>query len=131
VNLNHSALQLPYIAHALQIAGKDHDGKRAQTKIIAEIQKVNSPRAFLDAHDRAGNALDLAHMFSCLGKGKTIRPREAAQERGHDEQRVMVDRRQGSFRARLPREKSARENCKAEKYRAGGGRQKKSADFPK
>src|SRR6476646_693517 len=51
VNLDHPALQLPHIAHALQVTRKDHHGEGAKPEVVAEVQKVNSPRALLDSDD--------------------------------------------------------------------------------
>ena len=50
--------------------GKDHDGKRAQAKIIAEVQKMNSSCPLLDPHHCPGYAFDLAHMFAGFGDGE-------------------------------------------------------------
>jgi hypothetical protein len=69
VDLHHPALKLPHVPNILQVTGKDHHGKRAETKIIAEVQKVNSPRALLDPHHHAGYAFDLANMSSGFGHG--------------------------------------------------------------
>src|SRR6185369_15794484 len=57
VNINHPALQLPHIPHAFQVTGKDHHGEGAKLEVVAEVQKVNSPRALLDSDDFASNAL--------------------------------------------------------------------------
>src|SRR6476660_2812609 len=75
VNLNHPALQLLHIAHALQVTGKDHNGEWTEPVVVAEVQKMNSPRALLDSYDSARYALDLSHMFPRFAKGKTVRPR--------------------------------------------------------
>ena len=89
MDLDHPALQLPHVAYALQVTRKDHDGKRAQAKVIAEIQKMNSSRALFDPYYCSGHAFNLAHMFSGFREGETIGPGHAGEENGGDEQRVI------------------------------------------
>jgi hypothetical protein len=80
VNLDHPALQLAHIAHALQVTGKDHDGEWTEPEIIAKVQKMNSPRSLLDPNDFAGNALDLTYVFPGFRRGNAIGPRQAGQQ---------------------------------------------------
>src|SRR5439155_23630254 len=90
VHFDHPALQLPDIANALQIAGKDDDHKRTQAKVVAKIQKVNPSRALFYAHDFACDTLDLANMLPSLLKGKTISSGEGAQQCGDKQQRTSA-----------------------------------------
>ena len=74
VNLDHPALQLPHVAYALQVTGKDHDGEWTDPVVVTEVKKMNSSRALLDSYNFARNAFDLAHVFPGFRKGKAIGP---------------------------------------------------------
>src|SRR6476646_1166461 len=84
VNLNHPALQLLHIAHALQVTGKDHNGEWTEPVVVAQVQKMDSTRALLHPYDCARDALDLAHMFPRFRKGKAIGPGQAPEQHGSD-----------------------------------------------
>jgi hypothetical protein len=64
----------------LQVAGENDDGERTQTKIVAEIQEVNSARPLLDPDYLPGNAFDCAHMFPGLRKGNAVGTNQAVQQ---------------------------------------------------
>jgi len=90
VDLDHPALQLPHIAHAFQVTGKDHDGKWAQAKVVAEVQKMNTSRPLLDPYHHADYALDLAHVVLGFREGEAIRAGKAAHEGCKDQHRRLM-----------------------------------------
>lgn len=88
---------------------KNHDGERAQTKIIAEVPIVDSPSTLSDPHDRARDARGLAYMFSGLGQRNTISTCDARQERDHDRYREGTNGGQNEFQEAPSGEKPASE----------------------
>ena len=78
MDLDHPALQLPYVAHILQVNCEDDHGEGAKTKVVAEIQAVDSTGALFDADHLAGDALDFTHVLFGLVEGETIGAGKAA-----------------------------------------------------
>jgi hypothetical protein len=72
VNLNHAVRQLMHISNILQVAGKDHHGEGANSKVLTEVKVCDSVSACLDAKNRSGHALRLADMSASLRKGNAF-----------------------------------------------------------
>jgi hypothetical protein len=76
VHFDRSALQLANVADILPMAANDHHYEGAQAKILSKIQIVNTP---LNAHNRAGEAFDLAHGIFCVVEPQVLGPRPSAE----------------------------------------------------
>jgi hypothetical protein len=65
-------LQLPHIADAFQITGKNYGREGAQPVVFTEIDVVHSSHTLLDTHNFAGYAACLTHMLLGLIKGDAL-----------------------------------------------------------
>ncbi|HEV3205405.1 MAG TPA: hypothetical protein VGZ28_00510 [Terriglobales bacterium] len=142
MDLDHPALQLPYVAHILQVNCEDDHGEGAKTEVVAEIQEVHSTGALFDADHLAGDALDFADMFSGLLKGKTVAAGERAAQQEQQQLGAqyphgkMPDRRKNGFPGtKLPGNDKAWSprvfgDCTVKARQEGDSRQEKINGFP-
>lgn len=78
-NFDLLSLQLPDIAYMLQIAGKHHNGERADAEVVAKVEEMDAAAAELHLENFPGDAAVGTNVFLGIGKGNAGRGRG----RGH------------------------------------------------